>query len=157
MIKFTEINRSKNETKTTLTLCYEARIKSRLLVTLDNGTKAGLFLERGVVLKQGDILSSKQGYSVMIKAAGEKVSTAYGSTQKELLLACYHLGNRHVSLEIGDGWVRYQHDHVLDDMVKQLGLTVINETAPFAPESGAYQSGVHQHHAHKENHHDHLH
>lgn len=157
MIRFTEINRSGNKAKTTLTLDYEARTKSRLLVTLDNGTKAGLFLERGVVLKQGDILSSKQGNSVMIKAAKEKVSTAHGSTQKELLLACYHLGNRHVSLEIGEGWIRYQHDHVLDDMVRQLGLRVINEIAPFAPESGAYQSGVHQPQTHKENYHDHLH
>jgi len=143
MIRFTEINRSGNEAKTTLTLCYEARTKSRLLVTLDNGVEAGLFLERGVVLKQGDILSSEQGTSVMIIAAREEVSTAHGSTQKMLHLACYHLGNRHVSLEIGDGWIRYQNDSVLDAMVRHLGLTVINEMAPFAPESGAYQFGSH--------------
>jgi urease accessory protein len=65
----------------------------------------------------------------------------------QLARASYHLGNRHVALQIGRGWVRYQHDHVLDDMVRGLGLTVTIEQAPFEPEAGAY-GGAHTHHAH---------
>ena len=157
MIKFIKIDKSKSDADTTLTLSYEERTKSRLRVTLDNGADAGIFLERGIVLKDGDILSSEQGETILIKAARENVSTIRGKTEKELLLASYHLGNRHVSLQIGDDWVRYQHDHVLDDMVRQLGLFVTNETAAFAPESGAYQAGGHKHHNHDEAHHDHKH
>ena len=55
-----------------------------------------------------------------------------------LLRAAYHLGNRHVALQIGAGWVRYQHDHVIDEMVKGLGLDVQVEDTPFEPEAGAY-------------------
>jgi urease accessory protein len=62
---------------------------------------------------------------------------------------CYHLGNRHVPLQIAATWVRYQHDHVLDDMVLGLGLEVEVEKAPFEPEAGAYQSAaVGHHHSH---------
>ena len=62
--------------------------------------------------------------------------------------ACYHLGNRHVALQIGEGWVRYQHDHVFDAMVTGLGLNVIVEQAPFEPEAGAYSQGHAHHHDH---------
>lgn len=154
MIRFTKLDKLKTDADTTLTLSYEERTKSRLRVSLDNGADAGLFLARGIVLKEGDILSSELGETVLIKAAKENVSTVNGNTQKELLLAAYHLGNRHVSLQIGDGWLRYQHDHVLDDMVRQLGLFITNEMAAFAPESGAYQAGGHSHDG---AHHDHQH
>ena len=59
--------------------------------------------------------------------------------------AAYHLGNRHVALQIGAGWLRYQHDYVLDDMVRGLGLSVEAEQAPFEPEAGAYGSHSHDH------------
>ena len=81
---------------------------------------------------------------VKIAAAAEKVSTASCSDQFLLSRACYHLGNRHVALQIGPGWVRYLEDHVLDEMVNGLGLEVVNEHAQFEPESGAY-SGHHHH------------
>jgi urease accessory protein len=61
-----------------------------------------------------------------------------------LASAAYHLGNRHVALQIGNGWVRYQHDHVLDDLVTGLGLEITVEHAPFEPEGGSY-SGEHRH------------
>ena len=60
--------------------------------------------------------------------------------------ACYHLGNRHVPLQITQYWVRYAHDHVLDAMIRDLGLLVDHEEAPFEPESGAYSGGGHHHH-----------
>jgi urease accessory protein len=59
-----------------------------------------------------------------------------------LARAAYHLGNRHVALQIGEGWLRYKHDHVLDEMLHGLGLKVAVEQAPFEPEAGAYHSGA---------------
>lgn len=138
---------------TTLTLPYERRIISRQRVTLDDGADAGLFLPRGTVLHDGDHLKAETGEVLRIKAANETVSTLY--CDDPLLLACaaYHLGNRHVPLQISRGLLRYQHDHVLDEMLCGLGLHVAVESAPFEPEPGAY-GGSHDHgHSHEHVHH----
>ena len=127
----------------TLTLPLEQRVKARQRVTLDDGREAGLFLERGETLRDGDCLASEHGERVRIIAAAEPVSTVYADNPLLLARACYHLGNRHVALQIADGWVRYQPDHVLDDMVRRLGLRVEQEQTPFEPEAGAY--GHHHH------------
>jgi urease accessory protein len=92
------------------------------------------------------LLTTEDGSeTVLVVAAPETVSRV--SIDDPLLLAkvCYHLGNRHVPLQIEQGWLRYQHDHVLDDMVRGLGVAVTTEQAPFEPEAGAYQSAPHQH------------
>tara|TARA_Y100001960_G_C14670359_1_gene825630 strand:+ start:846 stop:1304 length:459 start_codon:yes stop_codon:yes gene_type:complete len=137
---------------TTLTLPFDQRQKSRLRVTLDNGKEASLILARGIVLRQGDLLKSTDGQIIKVCAANEKVSTVYGS-DSVLLKACYHLGNRHVPLQIAEGWLRYQRDHVLDDMVRILGLSIQHEETPFEPESGAYMKGSeHQPHIHNHEH-----
>ena len=133
-----------------LTLPFESRQKSRLRTRLDNGEEAALYLERGRILRHGDRLQTAAGLVVEIRAAAETVSTVQSGDPLLLARACYHLGNRHVPLQIGPGWARYLHDHVLDDMVRGLGLPVVCEAAPFEPEAGAYQGGGHQHH-----HHDH--
>lgn len=133
----------------TLTLPYHSRQKSRLKVTLDNGEEAGLLLPRGETLRGGQLLQTgDEKIVIRVRAARENVSTA--STDNPMLLAsaCYHLGNRHVALQIGDNWCRYLHDHVLDEMVMSLGLIVTNEQAPFEPEDGAYKTGGHHHHHH---------
>ena len=127
----------------TLTLALEQRVKARQRVTFDDGREAGLFLPRGETLRNGDTLAGEQGERVRVIAAKEPVSTAYADNPLLLARACYHLGNRHVALQIADGWVRYQPDHVLDDMVRRLGLRVEQEQAPFEPEAGAY--GHHHH------------
>jgi urease accessory protein len=130
----------------TLTLPLEKRMKSRLRVTLDDGTEAGLFLERGVTLRDGDCLASLEGFAVLIKAAAERVSTLRTPDPLLLARASYHLGNRHVPLQIGAGFVRYQHDLVLDDLARRLGLSVTVEEAAFQPEPGAYlDHGQHRH------------
>lgn len=128
-----------------LTIPFETRQKSRFLAKLDDGTEVGVFMPRGIILRGGDCLRASDGRIVEVRAAPETVSTA--TTDDPLLLsrACYHLGNRHVPLQIGFGWVRYLHDHVLDDMVRGLGLTVSAERVPFEPESGAYGGGHHAH------------
>lgn len=133
----------------TLSLPIDQRIKSRQKVTLDDGREAGLFLPRGKVLRGGDLLQSTDGLVVQVCAAAETVSTIYCDDTLAMARACYHLGNRHVPLQITVGWVRYQHDHVLDEMVTGLGLKVTVEQAPFEPEAGAYQGKAHAHaHSH---------
>jgi hypothetical protein len=83
---------------------------------------------------------------IEIVAAPERVSTVRSRDLRELARAAYHLGNRHVALEVGDGWVRSLTDHVLDAMVEQLGLPVAHEVEPFEPEAGAYAG--HSSHSH---------
>lgn len=141
----------------TLTLPFELRQKSRLRATLDNGEEVGLMLERGQVLRHGTQLRAETGLIIEVQAAPESVSTVYSSDPLLLARACYHLGNRHVPLQIAEGLCRYQHDHVLDDMVRSLGLEVIHEIASFEPEAGAYGHS-HTNHGHSNtNSHDHSH
>ncbi len=129
-----------------LTLPFEKRQKSRLRVSLDDNQEAALMLERGSVLRQGDLLRAENGLIVEVRAADEEVASV--STKDNLLFsrACYHLGNRHVPLQIGKGWLRFQRDHVLEEMVRSLGLSVKHELLPFEPEGGAY--GRHSRHSH---------
>ncbi|HPE61698.1 MAG TPA: urease accessory protein UreE [Thiolinea sp.] len=133
-----------------LTLPYERRIISRQRVTLDNGADAGLFLPRGTVLHDGDYLQADSGEIIVVRAARESVSSLYCDDPLALARACYHLGNRHVPLQITAGMIRYQHDHVLDDMLHGLGLHVTVEQASFEPEPGAYGGG--HAHAHRQDH-----
>jgi urease accessory protein len=121
-----------------LVLPFELRQKSRLRARLASGLEVGLFLERGIVLRGGDLLLADDGTVVEVVAALETVSTVRDSDATRLARAGYHLGNRHVPVEIGSGWLRYGHDHVLDDMVRGMGLSVVVEQASFEPEAGAY-------------------
>ena len=128
-----------------LKLPFGERSKSRLLALLDNGEEAGLFLERGSVLRHGDLLLADDGRVIAVEAASETVSTVHTDDAVMLARASYHLGNRHVALQIGSGWLRYQHDHVLDDMLRGFGLDVRVDEAPFEPEGGAYVAASHAH------------
>ncbi|GAB6039838.1 urease accessory protein UreE [Endothiovibrio diazotrophicus] len=136
------------EAQTTLTLPYEQRIKSRLRVTLDDGREAGLFLPRGTTMKEGELLAGENGERVRVVAAAETLSIARCDDPHLFARACYHLGNRHVPLQIGEGMLAYLHDHVLDDLLRGLGVEVAVEQAPFEPEPGAYggSAGGHHHH-----------
>lgn len=141
-----------------LTLPHERRIISRQRVTLDDGRDAGLFLPRGSSLQHGDVLQGASGELIRIQAAHETVSTLTCDDPWLLARACYHLGNRHVPVQIMPGMIRYQHDHVLDEMLYGLGLQVVVEQAPFEPEAGAYGGGhVHGHHHDHDHPHSHDH
>ena len=149
MLRFTRMTDLATTPYSTLTLSFEQRSRSRQKVELDNGVAAGLFLARGTVLLHGQRIVAESGEVVEIVAAPETVSSVYVHDPVLLARACYHLGNRHVPLQIGAGFVRYQHDHVLDDMVRGLGLSVEIEQAPFEPEAGAYEAGGHAHSHHE--------
>jgi len=138
----------------TLTLPFELRQKSRLRAVLDNGDEVGLFLSRGIILRGGDHLETETGEVILIQAAAESVSVVKSEDSVLFSKACYHLGNRHVPLQISEDGLRYLHDHVLDDMVRGLGLEVGYEQASFEPEGGAYaEHSQHSHHQH--DHHSH--
>jgi urease accessory protein len=131
----------------TLTLPLDERIKGRLRVVLDDGREAGLFLARGNPLHEGDCLGDETGLVVRVQAAAESLSGVRCPDPLLLARACYHLGNRHVPLQIEPTGLRYQRDHVLDAMLRGMGLTVEAIDAPFQPEPGAY-AGSHHHHSH---------
>lgn len=133
-----EIVDSSDIVNETITLPYDVRQKSRVKAKLDSGEEVSLLLPRGSVLRDGNILRADSGLLVKVIAAQESVSVAYASDQISLMKACYHLGNRHVPLQIDEDSLRYQNDHVLDAMVQGLGLDVKHELSAFEPESGAY-------------------
>ena len=95
-------------------------------------------LPRGTVLRGGDGLRAEDGEIIAVRAAIEDVSTAYCADPVRLARAAYHLGNRHIAVQVGAGWLRYLHDHVLDHMLTEMGMEVKREDAPFEPEAGAY-------------------
>jgi urease accessory protein len=133
-----------------LTLSFELRCKTRLRTRLDSGEEVGLFLERGLILRAGDKLTGSDGRIVDVAAAPEAVMEARAADPVALAKAAYHLGNRHVPVQVGDGFLRFGRDHVLGEMVRGLGLAVSEIEAPFEPESGAY--GGHGGHAHPHGH-----
>jgi urease accessory protein len=128
-----------------LVLPFDLRSRSRFRAHLVSGEEVGVILERGQVLRGGDLLQADDGRVIEVAAAPESVSNVRSADPQRLARAAYHLGNRHVALQIGDGWLRYRHDHVLDDMLQGLGLQVQVEQAPFEPEAGAYHNAGHSH------------
>jgi urease accessory protein len=138
MLKLTELSPDTNSPDDEVTLTYDARQKSRLLSQTDRGTKIGIFLPRGQTLTHGLVLKGHDDYRVRINAAVEMLSVV--RTEDALLFAraCYHLGNRHIPLQILPGELRFLADHVLDQMLAGFGLTVTHESLPFEPEQGAY-------------------
>lgn len=131
-----------------LELTFEARSKSRLRCFAADGEEVGLFLERGQPpLADGDFLEARDGRIVRVRARPERLLHVTCADAFELTRAAYHLGNRHVALQIGDGWLRLLDDYVLEDMLRQLGAHVEAVEAPFQPEHGAYGGGHHHSHA----------
>jgi urease accessory protein len=145
---------SEGQAAARLVLPFELRQRSRLLASLDSGEEVGLIMPRGTVLRGGDRLQSSDGRLVEVIAAPEQLSIVRSSDARQLARAAYHLGNRHVAVQITADSIRYLHDHVLDDMLRGQGLTVAYDKLPFEPEAGAYSTS----HGHGNSHtHDHPH
>jgi urease accessory protein len=126
-----------------LELPFEQRSRSRFRARLETGEEVGVVLARGQILRGGDLLLASDGRVVEVGAASEWVSTLRAADARQLARLAYHLGNRHVALQIGADWLRYSHDHVLDDMARGLGAELTVEQAPFEPEAGAYHGSDH--------------
>ncbi|HKO93389.1 MAG TPA: urease accessory protein UreE [Polyangiaceae bacterium] len=144
MLKAEQILDAASKVDDTLTLPFELRQKSRLVADLDSGRQILLQLPRGTVLRHGARLRASDGSVVEVRAAQETLSVVESQSPIELARAAYHLGNRHVPLQIDAHGLRYQHDHVLDHMLEGLGLEPRVVDAPFEPEHGAYGHGTAQ-------------
>jgi len=137
----------------TLALTAEERTRSRLRYESVEGESLQLQLPRGTVLRNGDLLSTEPEVApaiiVKVVAKPEPVLTVRASSNLDLLRAAYHLGNRHVPLEVTVRHLRLATDPVLKSMLIHMGLQVTEEILPFQPEAGAYheQSGHSQHDA----------
>lgn len=128
-----------------LVLPFELRQKSRLRTRLASGEEAALFLERGAVLRGGDRLLAADGRVIEIVAAPERLLVVRAKDRRELARAAYHLGNRHIPVEVGADTLKLEYDHVLEQMLRGLGVEATEESGPFEPEAGAYGGG-HRHH-----------
>jgi|SRR5690606_23112229 len=126
-----------------LVLPYEQRQKCRLRTRTTGGEEVGLFLPRGQSLRHGDILLADDGRRVRVTAMPEAVLQVECGDALQLARIAYHLGNRHVPLQLGQGWLRIAADDVLRQMVEGLGGTAVPMQAPFEPEPGAYGSHAH--------------
>ena len=126
-----------------LVLPFDARRKSRLLARLDSGEEIGYVLPPGTVLRDGDKLAVADGTVIEVVAAAEPLLEVRAANALAVARAAYHVGNRHVPVEIADGVLRLQRDHVLADMLAGLGCTVTPVDAPFDPEGGAYAAHRH--------------
>ncbi len=140
MLQITERAIGLQNHTTSVTLTFELRQRTRQRLQLDDGREAALLLPRGTVLRGGDYLYAENGEVIAIRAAREEVSSAFCSDPLQLARAAYHLGNRHVAVQVGSGWLRYLRDHVLDHMLEEMGLQVRPDTVAFEPEAGAYHS-----------------
>ncbi|MDR2338531.1 MAG: urease accessory protein UreE [Deltaproteobacteria bacterium] len=138
-----------------LELDYQGRGRTRQLVRLSDGREAKLLLPRGRPLMDGDLLEGDNGERVLVRAKAEPVVIARAGSFKELVPAAYHLGNRHVPLEIGELFLKFLPDPVIEDLALRLGLKVERTEAPFNPVTGPYHGHSHGHsHGHG---HGHLH
>lgn len=163
----------------TLTLDWDIRQKSRFDAETSDGRRVGVFLPRGTVVRGGDVLVTEDGSLLLVVAAPQSVlritpcehhdhdhdhhhdhGHGHGHHHHgggfDLMRAAYHLGNRHVPIEIRPDHLKIEPDHVLAEMLRAMHLTVTEVCEPFEPEAGAYGDGGHAHHGHGQGH-DHGH
>lgn len=133
----------------TLELDWDTRQKSRFDGTDSLGRPLGVFLPRGTLVRGGDVLVAEDGSMVRVIAAAQAVlritaCTSHG-TPFDLTRAAYHLGNRHVPIELKPDHLKIEPDHVLADLLRSMHLTVNEVSEAFEPEGGAYSAGGHAH------------
>lgn len=126
----------------TVQLDWDVRQKSRFDATDSQGRHLGVFLPRGTVVRGGDVLVAEDGSMVRVEAAPQTVLRITACSQHgspfDLTRAAYHLGNRHVPIELQPDHLKIEPDHVLADMLRRMHLTVIETQEGFEPEGGAY-------------------
>jgi urease accessory protein len=148
----------------TVELDWDVRQKSRFDATDSNGRAFGVFLARGTLVRGGDVLVLEDGSLVRVQAAPQEVlritACAEHGSSFDLTRAAYHLGNRHVPIELQPDHLKIEPDHVLADMLRAMHMTVVTVQESFEPEGGAYSSHGHAQghgHSHEHSHGDHSH
>jgi urease accessory protein len=145
---------------TSVELDWDVRQKSRFDAVDSAGRAVGVFLPRGTLVRGGDVLVAEDGSMIRVVAAPQPVlvitpCAEHGNTF-DLVRAAYHLGNRHVQIELKPDHLKIEPDHVLADMLRAMHLTVVEAQAAFEPEGGAYAAGGHGHASHDHHAHDHA-
>lgn len=144
----------------TIELDWDVRQKSRFAASDSLGRELAIFLPRGQAVRGGDVLVAEDGSLIRVIAAAQKVlqitaCKTHGSLF-DLMRAAYHLGNRHVPIELQPDHLKIEPDHVLADMLRSMHMTVVEADLPFEPEGGAYGGHVtndgHSHHGHSHAH-----
>ena len=133
----------------TVELDWDVRQKSRFDATDSTGRTLGVFLPRGTLVRGGDVLVGEDGSLIIVRAAPQPLLVVRHCNEHgspfDLLRAAYHLGNRHVQLELTPDHLKFEPDHVLADMLRQMHLIVTDANEAFEPEGGAYAAGSHGH------------
>jgi urease accessory protein len=124
-------------------LDYEGRHRRRTTLQCESGREVLLDLAAAVQLRHGDALLLDDGGLVEVHAACEPLLELRMASAANLTRLAWHLGNRHVAAELGEASLRIRPDHVLADLARRLGATVIEVAAPFDPEPGAYSAHAH--------------
>ena len=145
-----------------ITLDWDTRQKSRFDATDSQGRRLGVFLPRGTVVRGGDVLVAEDGSLVRVEAAPQAVlritACAEHGSPFDLMRAAYHLGNRHVPIELKPDHLKIEPDHVLADLLRAMHMTVTEVQEPFEPEGGAYGDNAMLGHSHGHAHgHEHGH
>src|SRR5579871_78304 len=145
----------------TVVLEFDDRHRRRLAMTGTRGLEFLLDLPETVALRGGDALVLEDGRLVEVVAAPESLVELRGVDPRQMVRVAWHLGNRHLPVQIAGKHLRIRRDHVIEEMVKGLGANIVAIEAPFDPEGGAYVSAAHDHHHHGDAHdhhgHDHGH
>jgi urease accessory protein len=137
----------------TITLDWDARCKSRLAATTSAGVGIHVFLPRGTVMRGGDVLVGEDGTMVLVQSAPQALLVvkpcAIHGKAGDLTRAAYHLGNRHVAVDLRADSLRIEPDPVLANMLKAMHFDVVQAMLDFEPEAGAYDARGHHHHGHE--------
>lgn len=140
---------SADQISATLSLPFDLRSRSRLRALLSTGEDVAITLPRGSMMRDGAVIaSSDRGFLVKVQAAPEELLEVRADDAFGLLRAAYHLGNRHVQLQVLPNCLRLPYDYVLAEMVERMGAKALKVQAPFDPEPGAYSAGGHHGHDH---------
>ena len=137
-------------------LDYDRRFRRRILLTTESGRDVLLDLSQAVRLRHGDGLLLDDGDVVRVAARAEALLDIHAHEDGDLVRIAWHLGNRHLPVQVLGEHLRIRADHVIEEMVEQLGGHVERVEAPFDPEAGAYAGG-HQHHHDDDDGHGHHH
>lgn len=147
----------KGEAADSVVLEFDDRHRRRITLNTVGGLEFLLDLKEAVALRTGDAVKLEDGRLVEVIGAPEPLSEISAESTDHLLQLAWHLGNRHLPVQIVRSRLRIRRDHVIEEMVTGLGGKVRPIEAAFDPEGGAYLQAQHHHHDHHDHHHGHDH
>ena len=134
----------------------QRRLQTGLFTGVMNGTQIGAMLPEPVLLRNGDALELDDGYTVDVVVEPEPLVEIRGNDLTHLARLAWHLGDRHVPVQVFGNRLRMRRDPTLETLLQGLGARLTAIEAPFDPEGGAYVSRIaHDHQVHDHDHHDH--